>query len=591
MTGNRSHGPVFFSYLAIMTASRRDKRLGIVIFAASILFLILCAVSHANRCERDPSSAGIPTEDTPAPGEKMYRNGVLPSGGPMKAKIQGITAPGTTFACIGCHLRSGLGSVEKGLRTLPINGARLFQPRYPNFPILTPAEREQLLPAGLRYPPIRPAYTRETLARAIQEGVDPNGRSLNPVMPAYELSAADMAVLVTYLTHLSSLPSPGVTDTSMALATVVTDEVPPEDRRAMLDPLEQSIRMHNNLGRNPGHMGSMLSMQEMWTCFRSRTLDVWLLKGPPETWRRQLEDYSRAKPVFALVGGISTLPWEPVHRFCEDHQLPCILPLTDLPVISPADHYTLYFSKGYVQEGEAAARYAERTLDPTGPGNVIQVVDATPDARALAAGFQETWSGMGKGQVETLRLEEGGTPPSVEFIANLAKRGKATALMLWIGPESYGLLKTLAVLPERPASVFMSSTRLGAGLWDLPPEARSFTYVTYPFRQPGPVTVVPQMGGRPVVVNKEFRKNDRRIGSRTNTLIDILKDRLTMMERNFYRDYLIDQFGLMENQPLTDYENLGFDSGRSYGSDGCYIMQVSEGPNPSLVRKSDWALN
>jgi hypothetical protein len=572
-----------------MTAYRQHQRLGIVLFAASILFPVFCAGSYAGGCERDPSGTKIPAEEALALGEKMYRNGILPSGGPIQAKIQGVTAPGTTFACIGCHLRSGLGSTQEGLRTLPINGARLFQPRYPNFPILTPAEREQLLPAGLRYPPIRPAYTRETLARAIQEGVDPSGRSLNPVMPAYELSAGDMAILVTYLTNLSSLPSPGVTDTSMALATVVTDEVPPEDRRAMLDPLEQSIKMHNNLGGNSGHMGTMLFMREMGYFYRSRTLDVWLLKGPPDTWRGQLEDYYRSKPVFALVGGISTLSWEPVHRFCEDRRLPCILPLTDLPVVSLADHCTLYFSKGYFQEGEAAARHAERMLGPTGRGNVIQVVDATPDARALAAGFQETWGGMGKEQAETLTLENG-TPPSAEFIANLAKRGKATALMLWTGPESYDLLKTLAALPERPPSVFMSSTRLGGGLWGLPAEARSFTYVTYPFRQPGPARVLPKMGGRPVVVDKEFRKNDRRIGSRTNTLIGILTDRLAMMERNFYRDYLIDLFDLMEDQARTDYENLSFGSGRSYGSDGCYIMQVSEGPNPSLVRKSEWAL-
>jgi hypothetical protein len=570
--------------------SRRVKRLGIVLIAVFILFPILCSVSHARGCEGNPAGTEISTEEALAMGEKMYRNGILPSGGLMKARIQGVTAPGTTFACVSCHLRSGVGATVEGLRTLPINGARLFQPRYPNFPILTPAEREQMLPAGLLFPPVRPAYTPETLARAIREGLDPSGRPLNPVMPAYELNAGDMDILVAYLMQLCAKPSPGVTDTLMALATVVSDEVPPEDRLAMLGPLEQSIKMHNNLGGSQGNMSTMLSMQEMWVCYRSRTLDVWLLKGPPDTWSAQLEDYYRAKPVFALVGGISTLPWEPVHRFCEVHRLPCILPLTDLPSISSTDHCTLYFSKGYFQEGEAAARHADRTLDPAGPGNVVQIVDATPEARALATGFQETWSGLGKGQAETLTLEKGALP-SAESLADLIKKRKATSIMLWTGPESYGLLKTMAALPERPASVLMSSARLGGGLWDLPSEARSFTFITYPFRRPGPTTVLPKMRSRPVVVNKEFLKNDRRIGSRTHTLIDLLTDRLAMMERNFYRDYLIDLFDLMEDQALTDYENLSFHSGRSYGSDGCYIMQLSEGPNPSLVRRSEWALD
>jgi hypothetical protein len=567
----------------ITTVSRRVKRLAIAFFTASFFFFVLLIASYARGLGCDPAGNGISPEEALALGEKIYRNGILPSGGRMQAKIQGVSAPGMTFACVSCHLRSGVGATVEGLRTLPINGARLLQPRYPNFPILTPAEREQMLPAGLLFPPVRPAYTPETLAKAIREGFDPSGRPLNPVMPAYELNAGDMDILVAYLMQLSAKPSPGVTDTLMALATVVSEEVPPEDRLAMLGPLEQSIKMHNNLGGSQGNMSTMLSMQEMWVCYRSRTLDVWLLKGPPDTWSAQLEDYYRAKPVFALVGGISTLPWEPVHRFCEVHRLPCILPVTDLPFVSSADHYTLYFSKGYFQEGEAAARHA-------GPGNVLQIVDATPDARALAAGFREAWSGLGKGQAETLTLEKDALP-SAESLADLVKKRKATSIMLWTGPESYGLLKTMAALPERPASVFMSSSRLGGSLWDLPSEARSFTFITYPFRRPGPTTVLPKMRSRPVVVNKEFRKNDRRTGSRTHTLIDILTDRLAMMERNFYRDYLIDLFDLMEDQALTDYENLSFHSGRSYGSDGCYIMQLSEGPNPSLVRKSEWALD
>jgi hypothetical protein len=95
------------------------------------------------------------------------------------------------------------------------------------------------------------------------------------------------------------------------------------------------------------------------------------------------------------------------------------------------------------------------------------------------------------------------------------------------------------------------------------------------------------MGGKPKIIDMEFRKNDRRITSKTNSLVAIMTDRLVALERNFYRDYLVDLFGAMEPQYFTDYEALVFNPGQSYGSENCSIMQLSQGDNPNLLRRSD----
>ena len=70
---------------------------------------------------------------------------------------------------------------------------------------------------------VRPAYTDESLATVLWTGVDPAGRKLNPIMPLYHLEDSDMAILVHYLKNLSVDQAPGVDDTTIRFATVVTD--------------------------------------------------------------------------------------------------------------------------------------------------------------------------------------------------------------------------------------------------------------------------------------------------------------------------------------------------------------------------------
>ena len=533
------------------------------------------AMLTAGGCTDDRVTRHGPRPGGLVAGERMYRQGVLPSGEAMRASVHGSEdVPGTTFACVSCHMRSGLGYVEEGLTTPAVNGPKLRSPRHRNFPNMTEEERASLLPARFRTPPLRPGYTAASLAKALREGVDPAGRALDPVMPRYAIGDPDAAALFEYLGQLSTTYSPGVTDTNIALATVITEEVPPADQEAMFATLEASIRRHNNVLYNHGSLGALVSSRETDLSRRRRTLSRWLLRGPPETWRAQLEAHYRADPVFALVGGTSTLSWEPVHRFCESTRLPCILPVTDLPVISDSDVYTLYFSRGYHQEGEAAARF----LDAGAVKEVVQVVDGSDDARALAAGFDGEWSRLGRPAARTLHVD-----PHTQAGVPALSTGPDATVLLWTGAGDHDLLASWLAGAARPSRVVMSATRLGPSLWSLPVAARAITYLTYPYRQPGEVKVTPKMGGVPVVVSKEYRRNDRRMASKAQTVADLLADRMAAMERNFYRDHLLDLFSMLPDQIFTDYENLAWHAGQVYGSEGCYVMQLSTGDPAQLT--------
>jgi hypothetical protein len=537
------------------------------------------------------ATAAAPTEKAStalAQGERMYREGILPSGEPMQAVVSGdVPVAGTAFTCVSCHLRGGLGSWEGGIVTLATNGARLAQPRYWKFPNLSPEERKEL---RLQNPPARPAYTDEALAHVLRTGIDLGGRELHPIMPRYYLKDPDMALLIKYLRSLSAQLSPGVDATTIRFATVITDEVSPEDQQAMLVPMNNYLARHN---AQPSGFGNRMYLniggQEMSGAFRSLSLSVWRLKGAPETWRAQLEAYLAKEPVFALLGGISYRDWKPIHAFCEARKLPCLLPLTDLPVVSGTDWYTQYFSKGYYQEGQAAARYLRSLEDATATRRIIQIIQDGPEARALATGFRETWNELGQGGVTDILLGRG-EPVTPGGLRTLLEKERPTAVLLWTGAGAFEALEGLADWADRPASAFMSSRLLGAKVYALPERARTFTWFTYPYRAPEEEPQVSKYANS-LLAGLATHRPETRISTRTYDLLQIFQAALMDMDRNIYRDNFLDRVSMQRDQVLPDYLRLSFGPGQRYASKGCFLMQLSPGPEPRLIRKSEWVIH
>ncbi len=525
-------------------------------------------------------------EKTLALGERMYRKGILPSGEIMQTVVSGKEpVAGTVFTCVSCHGRAGLESFEGGIYTLATSGAKLGQPRYGKYPNLSMEERTRL---KLQAPPVRPAYTDEALAKVLRTGVDPAGRELHQAMPRYDLTDRDMALLIQYLRGLSAKHSPGVDATTIRFATVITEEVSPEDQQAMLVPLNNYVARHNQLSNGFGNrMYMSIGGEEMSGGYRKLALSVWRLKGAPSTWGRQLAGYLAKEPVFALLGGISYGDWKPIHTFCETNKLPCLLPITDFPVITEGDWYTQYFSKGYYQEGQAVAQYLRSLNNPSKISRVLQIIQDGPAGRDLSAGFRETWQDMGQGPAKELHLKKGDvlTPASLRA---LVEAEKPSVVLLWAnaGEATAGL----AEQSGRPELVFLSSRLLGAKSLAVPEAARAFTYLTYPFREPKDEAKYARFANS-LLAGLATHKPETRISTRTYSVIQLLRLLLTDMDRNFYRDNFMDRVGMQPDQVLPDFVRLSFGPSQRYASKGCYIMQLGPGPEPQLVPKSEWVIH
>ena len=558
--------------------------------ACAVLLMLLCAaVSLASV----PPAVDLPQSEILRLGERMYREGILPSGVSMPAFIRGdVEIDSSAFSCSSCHLRGGLGSFEGGVVTPPTNGKKLYQP-YRRPPSLDDSHDQAGRYVYAKTVVERPAYTRESLANAMRFGADPAGQIFNDVMPRYPLSDRDMSILIGYLESLSSAPSPGASDSEFRFATIISDDVSPEDRQALLVPLQKFIDQKNQ----------QLAMYEdfikfgykptidMQYAFSRASLDIWELKGAPETWPGQLAAYNAARPVFAILSGISNQDWRPIHDFCEAERLPCLYPITDLPVISETAWYTFYFNKGYAQEGEATARFLHQVKKLTPQIPILQIVQDSPVGMALANGFNKSWHEQERPAVTTLTLTAAQLRDKTTLAA-LIKKHKPGVLLLWTDAALVAKLPKLSKQLPASALLFVSSGYLGKKTMNIAEALRSRIYISYPYR------LTPFVGSKdggfdakvPLVMGAESL-GDRRIVSRSTTMLRQATLRgLNLLYDNLYRDHLLDIMSTQMDLIVRDYERFSFGPGQRYASKGCYIIQLGPGANPALLPKSEWVI-
>jgi cytochrome c553 len=540
--------------------------------------------------------ASPPPQDDPGDlraGERMYREGVLPSGKPMRALVKGdVPTEGSMFSCMTCHLRSGMGSVEGAVPAPAISGPRLYAPRF-RFP-KKPLRRKPREPRSSPEPdPVRPAYTDATLARALRDGIDPAGRTLDASMPRFLLDDGDLSILIGYLKDLSAGNAPGVTDTTVRFASIVTEGVASADRDAMLATLEAYVADRNAVPkRQEARAGSATVGKPMYAGYsgsRRLELDRWELSGPPETWRGQLDALQRARPVFALLGGMTAGEWRQVHEFCEAEAIPCLFPITELPEVSETDWHTLYFSKGLYQEGETAARFLRSIPELGAEAPVIQLLRDTPEGRALARGFEEAWAappGRPPPQRRVLGPDEDAAAAARETLARTETEGVA---LLWLGAEDLSALWKTIGAPHGPRFVFVSSGLLGGPQEAIPEAARSLTYLTYQGPLPAEqekrmAAVLSWLTARNVPLTRPA------VQSRAYFIGWMLSSALARMGDEFHRDHLLDVLDTMIDQTfaIAPYERLSFGHGQRYASKGCHVVQWGPGPHPDLLKRSEW---
>lgn len=343
-----------------------------------IICLLICFLSQNIHSETISSSSPVQKD-----GKSIYVYGINAMGkdiiatGAAGTKLKGVEA-----ACANCHRHSGFGTSEGGLLVPEITANSLFNSREFTY---------KELKKKTNRPITRKAYDKTSLIKAIRDGIDSNGRELNSLMPRYNMNINDMEKLTSYLSTLGKNISPGVDNDVIHFSTIITPDAEIKETSAMLAVLNAFFKSKNSESRHETRRATNSPWHKKWvySAYRKWKLHVWRLEGPQITWGKQLELLYNKIPVFAVLSGIGTQSWQPIHDFCNNFEIPCLFPNTMLPGVSSSimekkNSYSIYFSKGKKLEAQVIAKHLSNKKAPTPCQNLTQIIDGNIDTSIAA---------------------------------------------------------------------------------------------------------------------------------------------------------------------------------------------------------------
>jgi hypothetical protein len=536
------------------------------------------------------AQAGCATESPTSVGESIYLRGTLGSGTALIGMRSGggVGAKGADAACVNCHQRSGLGSYEgynKAITIPPITGLYLFHPR-------GAVSEQPILPYVEWMHSNRDPYTEATLARAIREGLDSQGKPLSYLMPRFGLDDADMSALIDYLKKLDVRAAPGVTDSVLHFATIITPDADPIKRRAMLDVLEQYFADKNLFpignSRQMRTSGKTEYAKSMFMSHRLWKLHVWELTGPASTWQAQLEQHQAQEPVLAVVSGLAGSNCTPVHEFCERAALPCLFPNVDVPVDNSHDFYSLYFSKGVLLEAELIAK----SIADSGAGGsattVQQIYRAGDSGETAARYLAATMKSRGI-KMQSQVLAAGAPGQGVTQALRAAKSASASVLVLWLRPDD---LSALGDASLAPGSVFASGLMGGLERSPVPQDWRSRTRMVYPFDLPERRDLRLRYPLSWFSI-RHIKVVDEQVQADTYLACGLVAEVLSHMADNLVQPLMVEMLqSSIENRLINTgyYPRMVLGVNQHFASKGGYIVHFADPSGTRLAADSDWVV-
>ena len=510
-------------------------------------------------------------------GERLYRHGILPSGEPLRATVgQDVMLRGARAACANCHRRSGYGGIEGSRVVPPITAQHLFG----DPPLSNASQRARR--TGVDSTTARSFYDSASFRRALREGRHLSGRPLSAPMPQYALADSDIDFLIAYLKTLS-VPPPGVSASEIHFASIVTEGVPETQRQALLGVVDAFVRQQNMERRAPKKIDprAQLGHERVYRAAQQWRVHVWELKGSADSWPRQMDRYYREQPVYAVLGGVGRGDWREIHRHCERLALPCLFPNVDLAELSEHDNFSIYFTRGVIQEAEVLA---QALIQQQGDAarRIVQVYRAHNSGVQAARALRRALAGAPQIEIRDLVLPEDDTDYT-RFWESLPTDEQAV-IVLWLRDQDLARLPG-TFRPDVP--LIISDSLLDDPMCALPVPLRSRTHALV-LRELPAAWQDRRERMEAWLRTQGLALTDERIQGNTYLMLTLVSRVLTHMRENLSREYLIER---IEHQAQTAswvsiYPDLSLAPGQRVASRGGYRAALQA--DGSLPASAQW---
>jgi ABC-type branched-subunit amino acid transport system substrate-binding protein len=488
-------------------------------------------------------------------GKALYLRGESSSGKEITAMVGELDVPASTLTCAGCHGLRGEGKTEGGVTAGNLTWSNLVKPY------------GHTHPSGRKHGP----FNEKLFSRSLVHGLDPAGNKLAVAMPHYELTDQDLADLIAYLKRIDTDRDPGLTATSIKVATILPKEgALAENGAAMKDVLTAYFANVNDKG---GIYNRTVELQTIETGADAAATVA--------NVRRLVENGE----IFAIVGGLSAGADKELAALTQETEIPFMGPLTLLPQTGfQSNRNVFYLLPGASEQARALINFAAEK--PELKKRRVAIVHSENElALAAAAAIEDQarvigWNSVTKKAYSSERFDAAG------IAAALKSQDVGAVFFLGAGGDEATFINAAAGANWAP-HVFILGALAGRGLAQaIPLSFSDRVFVSFPTV---PNDVTPAGLAELAALKQKYKFTSRHAASQLMAFAAarIFTEALKRAGRDLSRERLVTAL-----EGLYEYEtgvtpSITFGPNRRVGARGSYVVGIDPAKK-GFVAASGW---
>jgi len=454
----------------------------------------------------------------------------------------GLRAPGSGFPCINCHLAGGTGQSEGGVQSADITWFTLTK------------EYGGVRTSGRAHP----AYTGETVRKAITVGVDPAGNALASAHPRFGMEREDLDDLVAYLAVMDSEPVPGVTDNAVRVGILYPSKGPLAEASVEVRALiSGAFRETNAAG---GIFSRRMELAEI-------PFDPSVAGSALAAARSAVEK----DDVFCFVANVGISANEEAARYLATARVPVFVPLLAAPEGGyGADRYTFHVLASVRDQARVMVDFLAASL--SAPANRLGLLYAKdPSGEKGAEGAREQAGKRGLPVAAEVAFGPG--PLDAAGAARRMRQEGVDAVMYFGGPAEALAYAREAAAPDNGALFLAPAPMVGDAFLSAPREFRDRVFLAAPLAPPDP-------GARQTADLSRIREKYS-VGDRHRSFqllayagVILLEEGMRRSGRAVTREKLAGSLGNVWQFPTGVTPPLTYNANRRAGAAGAAILRV-----------------